>query len=119
VLKSLRRRARYFTRDPRRLAGAVRLELVDYLVDQRIPVSASATPAEVGEEVDRSIGVTGDRLAEALADARYGPESQASAAATRARNELRVVRRAIRRRLGLGERLRGVLSLRSLGLGAS
>jgi transglutaminase-like putative cysteine protease len=119
ALKSLRRRARYFTRDPRRLAGAVRLELVDYLVDQRIPVSASATPAEVGEEVDRSIGVTGERLAEALADARYGPESQAAAAATRARNELRVVRRGMRRRLGLGERLRGVLSLRSLGLGAS
>jgi transglutaminase-like putative cysteine protease len=119
VLKALRRRARYFTRDPRRLAGAVRLELVDYLVDQRIPVSASATPAEVGEEVDRSIGVMGERLAEALADARYGPASQAAAAATRARNELRIVRRAIRRRLGLGERLRGVLSLRSLGLGAS
>jgi protein-glutamine gamma-glutamyltransferase len=118
-LKALRRGARYFTRDPRRLAGAVRLELVDYLVDQRIPVSTSATPAEVGEEVDRSLGVTGERLAEALADARYGPEPQASAAARRARNELRVVRRAIRRRLGLGERLRGVLSLRSLGLGAS
>jgi transglutaminase-like putative cysteine protease len=118
TLKAARRRARYFTHDPRRLAGAVRLELVDFLVDQRVPLSSSATPAEVGEEVDRSVGVNGGRLAEALAEARYGPESQAATAAARARKELRVVRRAMRRRLGTGERLRGLLSLRSLGLGA-
>jgi transglutaminase-like putative cysteine protease len=119
TLKVLRRQARYLTRDPRRLAGAVRLDLVDYLVDQRLPVSASATPAEVGEEIERSLGVVGDRLAEALAEARYGPEATAAEAAARARQELRLVRRRIRRRLGTGERIRGLVSLRSLGLGSA
>jgi transglutaminase-like putative cysteine protease len=119
VIKLLRRRVRYFTRDPRRLAGAVRLDLVDFLVDQRLPISASATPAEVGMELERSIDIRGDRLAEELAKARYGPEAGAAEGAARARRELRFVRRRIRRRLGLGERLRGLLSLRSLGLGAS
>ena len=118
LLKLTRRHARYLTRDPRRLAGAVRLDLVDFLVDQRVPLSASATPAEVGEEVGRSIGIAGDRLADALAEARYGPNAQADAAARRARRELRTVRRAIRRRLGVGDRLRGLLSLRSFGLGS-
>jgi protein-glutamine gamma-glutamyltransferase len=118
TLKTLRRQARYLTRDPRRLAGAVRLDLVDYLVDQRLPVSASATPAEVGEEIERSLGVLGERFADALAEARYGPEAQAAAAVDRARIEVRAVRRAIRRRLGTRDRLRGLLSLRSLGLGA-
>jgi transglutaminase-like putative cysteine protease len=119
LLKTLRRQMRYLTPDARRQAGAVRLDLVDYLVDQRLPVSASATPAELGEEIERSLGVVGDRLGEALAEARYGPEAQAGAAVERARSELRAVRRAIRRRLGTGERLRGLLSLRSLGLGSS
>jgi hypothetical protein len=119
VVKLLRRRARYLTRDPRRLAGAVRLDLVDFLVDQRLPISTSATPAEVGRELERSIDIRGDLLADELAKARYGPEAGAADAAGRARRELRVVRRRIRRRLGHGDRLRGVLSLRSLGLGSS
>jgi transglutaminase-like putative cysteine protease len=119
ALKLLRRRARYLTHDPRRLAGAVRLDLVDFLVDQRLAISASATPAEVGRELERSIGVRGERLAEALAEARYGPEGQSVDAVRRARRELRTVRRRIRRRLGLRERLRGLISLRSLGLGSS
>jgi transglutaminase-like putative cysteine protease len=118
ALKLLRRRARYLTRDPRRLAGAVRLDLVDFLVDQRLPISASATPHEVGDELERSVGVHGERLAEALAEARYGPEGGAEAAVARARRELRAVRRRIRGRLGLGDRVRGLLSLRSLGLGS-
>jgi transglutaminase-like putative cysteine protease len=119
ALKLLRRRARYLTRDPRRLAGAVRLDLVDFLVDQRLPISASATPHEVGDEIERSVGVHGERLAQALAQARYGPESGAGEAVADARRELRAVRRRIRGRLGLGERVRGLLSLRSLGLGSS
>ncbi|HKF14999.1 MAG TPA: transglutaminaseTgpA domain-containing protein [Gaiellaceae bacterium] len=118
LLKVVRRQVRYVTRDPRRLAGAVRLDLVDFLVDQRVPVASSATPAEVGEELERSIGIPADRLAEALAEARYGPAAGAESAAHRARRELRFIRRTIRRRLGIGERLRGLLSLRSLGLGA-
>jgi protein-glutamine gamma-glutamyltransferase len=118
LVKLLRRRARYLTRNPRRLAGAVRLDLVDFLVDQRLPISTSATPAEVGRELERSIDIRGDRLAEELAKARYGPEAGAAEAAGRASRELRVVRRRLRRRLGHGERLRGLVSLRSLGLGS-
>jgi transglutaminase-like putative cysteine protease len=118
LLKSLRRGARYLTRDPRRLAGAVRLDLVDFLVDQRLPIAASATPAEVGIALERSIGVRGERLADALAEARYGPGAGAQDAVERARKELRTVRRRIRRRLGLRDRFRGLISLRSLGLGS-
>jgi transglutaminase-like putative cysteine protease len=119
AFKLLRRRARYLTGDPRRLAGAVRLDLVDFLVDQRLPISASATPAEVGRELERSLAVDGKRLAETLAEARYGPEAAAAEAVARARRELRAVRSRIRRRLGFRDRLRGLLSLRSLGLGSS
>jgi transglutaminase-like putative cysteine protease len=118
LLKSARRRARYLTNDPRRLAGAVRLDLVDFLVDQRLPIAASATPAEVGSELERSLGVRGERLAEALAEARYGPEARAEDAVERARKELRTVRRRVRRRLGLRDRFLGLISLRSLGLGS-
>jgi transglutaminase-like putative cysteine protease len=118
AFKLLRRRARYLTDDPRRLAGAVRLDLVDFLVDQRFPISASATPAEVGRELERSLDVPGDRLAGTLAEARYGPDAGAAEAVVRARRELRAVRGRIRRRLGFRDRLRGLLSLRSLGLGS-
>jgi transglutaminase-like putative cysteine protease len=118
LLKLGRRRLRYLTQDPRRLAGAVRFELVDYLVDQRLPVSASATPSEVGAQLDRSLGIRGDRLADALSAARYGPEDESAAAAAQARKELRTVRRGLRRSLGSWARLRGLLSLRSLGFGS-
>jgi protein-glutamine gamma-glutamyltransferase len=117
LLKLVRRHLRYLTRDPRRLAGAVRLDLVDYLVDQRLPISASVTPAELSGQLEREVGIPGHRLAEALAAARYGPAVGAEDAAQRARRELRAVRRRLRRRLGSGARLRGLLSLRSLGLG--
>jgi Transglutaminase-like superfamily len=119
LLKLVRRHVRYLTRDSRRLAGAVRLDLVDYLVDQRVPVSSSATPTELGRELELEVGVAGDRLAAALAAARYGPEADAETAARRARRELRAVRRALRRRLGTRARARGLLSLRSLGLGSA
>jgi protein-glutamine gamma-glutamyltransferase len=119
LLKLVRRHARYLTNDPRRLAGAVRLELVDYLVDQRVKVSSSATPAELAMELQRGVGIEGDRLADALAAARYGPETQAAEAAKHARRELRSVRRRMRRHLGAGTRLRGLISLRSLGLGSA
>ncbi len=42
--KVIRRRLRYLTRDPRRLAGAARRELADFLVDQGVEVRPSATP---------------------------------------------------------------------------
>ncbi|MGH2996683.1 MAG: hypothetical protein ACRDM9_10250, partial [Gaiellaceae bacterium] len=119
LLKLVRRRLRYLTRDPRRLAGAVRLDLVDFLVDQRVAVSSSATPAELSLKLEHEVGVGAVRLAEALASARYGPDPQAAAAAQRARRELRRVRRRLRQRLGAWDRLRGLVSLRSLGLGSA
>ena len=117
ALKTARRRARYLTRDPRGLAGAVRLDLADYLADQGMAVPASATPRELGATLERNVGVKSERLAAALSAARYGPDADAVRAAGQARTELRAVRRALRRRLGTTARLRGLLSLRSFGIG--
>ncbi len=112
--KLVLRRSRYLTRDPRRLAGAYRQELVDFLVDQRVVVPASATLAELRELVAARTGVDARRLVESLGVARFGPASVATAAAQRARGELRLVRRKLRRSLSAGERLRGAFSVRSL-----
>lgn len=116
VAKTGRRRARYLTSDPRRVAAAVRSELVDYLADQSVPMSASATPAELGSGLRKNLRVDADRLAGALGAARFGPAGEAEDAARAARRELRIVLRAVRRRLSAKARLRGLLSLRSLGL---
>ena len=51
--KVVRRRLRYLTRDPRRLAGAARRELADFLVDQGLEVRPSATPDELRQLVRR------------------------------------------------------------------
>jgi transglutaminase-like putative cysteine protease len=112
--KLVLRRSRYFTRDPRRLAGACRQELVEFLADQRIDVPSSATLAEVRELVAARTGVDPRRLVETLGLARFGPASAAAAAAKRARGELRLVRRRLRRSFSAGERLRGAFSVRSL-----
>jgi len=108
------RRSRYFTRDPRRLAGACRQELVEFLADQRVVVPASATLDELRELVVARTGVDPRRLVEALGLARFGPTVAAAAAAKRARGELRLVRRRLRQALSTGERLRGAFSVRSL-----
>ena len=108
------RRSRYFTRDPRRLAGACRQELVEFLADQRIDVPPSATLDELRALVVTKTGVDPRRLVEALGLARFGPASAAVAAAKRARDELRLVRRRLRKSLSTGERLRGAFSVRSL-----
>jgi transglutaminase-like putative cysteine protease len=116
LLKWGRRRARYLSEDPRRVAGAVRAELEDFLADQRVPLAKSATSAELGETINSRLRVDADGLAAALAQARYGPTDEAERAARTARRELRGVLRKIRRRLGTRRRLRGLVSLRSLGL---
>ena len=56
-------------------------------------------------------------FARAAATARYGPEPQARDAARRARVELRELKRKLRRGLLVLDRLRGLVSVRSLGLG--
>ena len=104
------RRARYLTRDPRRLARAYRRELVEFLADQRIDIPRSATHAEMRELVRTQTGVDLRSLVHSIGLARFGPVATAGAAAQRARGELRVARR----RLTTGDRLRGAFSVRSL-----
>jgi transglutaminase-like putative cysteine protease len=116
LFKLARRRARYLTRDPRRLAGAYRRELAEFLTDQRLDVPSSATLAELGALLRSELGVDAAQFVSAASAARYGPERQASEAARRARRELRRLERVIRQRLPRTARARGLVSLRSLGL---
>ena len=112
--KLVRRRLRYLTRDPRRLATAARRELADFLTDQGLAVSASATPDELRQLVRHELGVDARPFAAALAEARFGPPRASAAAARTARRELRPLLRVIRRGLGRPARLRGLVALRSL-----
>ncbi|MFN2431370.1 MAG: transglutaminaseTgpA domain-containing protein, partial [Gemmatimonadota bacterium] len=109
------RRARYLTRDPRKVSSACRRELIDYLVDQRVAIPSSATLAEVGETVSSHLAVDARAFVGAAAAARFAPADEAGPAARRARRELRSLLRRLRRRLGPIERARGLLSVRSLG----
>jgi transglutaminase-like putative cysteine protease len=112
--KVVRRRVRYVTRDPRRLAAAARRELVDFLADQGVTVSPSVTPAELHELVRAELGADGRRFAAAMAQARFGPAAGSAAAAGQVRRELRALLRTIRKGLGRPARLRGLVALRSL-----
>jgi hypothetical protein len=112
--KLARRRLRYLTRDPRRLAAAARRELADYLVDQGLSVSPSATPAELHELVRHELGADARPFAATLARARFGPPQASAEAAMTVRSELRLLLRAIRHGLGRPARLRGLVALRSL-----
>ncbi|MFN2470021.1 MAG: transglutaminaseTgpA domain-containing protein [Gaiellaceae bacterium] len=114
AVKSGRRRARYLTSDPRRLATACRAELVELAADQRVLFSHEATATELAEHLRARLGVDAERFAVAVAAARFGPPAQAEAAARRARRELAALKRALRSSLTATERLRGFLSLRSL-----
>jgi transglutaminase-like putative cysteine protease len=117
LLKFARRRARYLTRDPRRIASACTQELAEFLHDQRVPSSRSATLHELGETVLERFGVEARAFTDAAALARYGPLADAREGAVRARAELREVKRKLRRGLFLLDRARGLVSVRSLGLG--
>lgn len=113
--KTVVRRARYATRDPRRVAGACRSELVDILLDQGVRVSRSATLTELADLAQSHLLVDADRFAHAAARARFARADDARAAAREAREELRGIRRRLRRRMSAGRRARGLLSVRSLG----
>ena len=113
------RRARYLTRDPRRVAAACRRELADYLLDQRIESARSATLHELGALVRRELAVDPDPFVAAATAARFGRPDGAAPAARAARRELRSLVRRLRSRLTARERLRGLLSLRSLGFAPS
>ena len=115
VAKVVLRAARYLTRDPRRLAAACRRELADYLLDQHIDAARSATLHELGALVRTELAVDPDAFVAAATAARFGPPAGASRSARRARSELRQLRRGMRARLRIRDRVLGLLSLRSFG----
>jgi transglutaminase-like putative cysteine protease len=109
------RRSRYLTRDPRRLAAACRKELRDVLLDQQVEVAPSATVRELAALVDTEFGVDATAFGLHADAARFGPAGVAREAARATRGDLRRLRRSLRRELSRFERVRGLLSLRSLG----
>jgi transglutaminase superfamily protein/transglutaminase TgpA-like protein len=108
------RLARSARRDPRGVAAACRQELASFLLDQRIETPQSATLGELGELVWDEFGVKSEAFVAAATAARFGPVDTAAAAAVTARRELRALLGGARRGLTRRERLRGLLSLRSL-----
>lgn len=101
-------------RDPRRVAAACRTELAGFMLDQGIDSAGSATLRELGEIAHRRLDVDSHAFVAAAAAARFGPLELAPAAARDARRELGTLLGACRRLLTRRERLRGLLSLRSL-----
>jgi len=112
--KHVRRARRLGRGDPRSLAAGVRAELVAALVDRGADVERDATPTELRRQVERVLRIPAGSLAEALAEARFGPPARARAAAERARTDLRRLLAAARERERPRARLRAALSLRSL-----
>jgi hypothetical protein len=117
--KAIVRRARYLSRDPRRLATASRRELEDFLRDQGVDVPSNATLALLQRAVDVELGLDGRPFATAAARARFGPPEIRSPGATVARKEARRLIRTARRELSLWARFRGLVSLRSLRAASS
>ncbi|HEV7133390.1 MAG TPA: transglutaminaseTgpA domain-containing protein [Gaiellaceae bacterium] len=115
VTKIAARRVRYLSRDPRHVAAACRQELADFLLDQRIDAARSATLHELGALVRNELAVDPDAFVASATAARFGPPAGARHAAREARRELRALMRVIRARLSARERVRGLVSLRSLG----
>jgi protein-glutamine gamma-glutamyltransferase len=113
-IKALRRALRFTGSDPRSLAAACRRDLVGYLADQGFELAPSATLAEVGAVLDRYYAVDGRPFVEAATLARFGRPGDVDEAASRARRELRRIRRDLRHQLSVLSRFRGAVSLRSL-----
>ena len=112
--KTVVRRARYLSRDPRRVATASRRELEGFLRDQGAAVPRNATLVTLQDAVYRELGLDGRAYAIAAARARFGPPHTAEQGAASARSELRRLLRAARSELSLWARFRGFVSLRSL-----
>jgi transglutaminase-like putative cysteine protease len=116
VLKAIRRSTRFATRDPRELASACRRDVVGFLADQGVDLPRSATMPEIGSMLERFYSIDASSFVRDVTMARFGPPQQAGAAVRRARRDLRDVRRGLRHRLGVGSRVRGAVSLRSLSV---
>jgi hypothetical protein len=114
ALKELRRRLRFFARDPRALATACRRDLVGFVADQGLRPPPSATLAELGRLVEEHLGVNADPFVRAVSAARFGPLEEARDATRPARRELRQLRSRMSAALELRQRVRGALSVRSL-----
>jgi transglutaminase-like putative cysteine protease len=114
AVKLVRRRVRYLRAGARRTASACRLELADFVRDQRVDIRAAATLEELGEKVRSALSVDPRRFVEAASAARFGPEGIADEEARAARQELGSLKRKIRARLSTRRRIRGLVSLRSL-----
>jgi protein-glutamine gamma-glutamyltransferase len=116
VVKAIRRSARFASRDPRELASACRRDIVGFLADQGVELPRSATLPEIGSMLERFYSIDAGSFVRDVTMARFGPPQQAGAAVRRARRDLREVRRGLRHRLGVGSRVRGAVSLRSLSV---
>jgi protein-glutamine gamma-glutamyltransferase len=115
--KTLVRRVRYLSRDPRRKATASRKELEAYLRDQGIEVAPGTTLDDLRRTVADELGVDARPYAEAADRARFGRAGDAHHSAERARVELRALLRRARGELSIWDRFRGLVSLRSLRAG--
>jgi len=113
-LKRARRELRFVTRDPRVLAGACRRDVAGFLADQGVSLPWSTTLAELGRVVEREFVVDAAPFVRSASLARFGRPADAEEAARRARRELRVLRKQMRRELPAAARVRGAFSLRSL-----
>jgi len=113
-VKRIRQMLRLGRDEPRELAAGVRAELVDALVDRGADLEADATPTELRHTAERILRVPARSLAEAIAEARFGPTERARAAAETARTELRRSLAAASAHETPRARLRAALSLRSL-----
>jgi transglutaminase superfamily protein/transglutaminase TgpA-like protein len=114
LAKAVMQAARRLRRDPRRVAAACREGLAAFLADQGVEAPRSATLYELGELVRREFGAEPDPFVAAAMAARFGRAEEAPAAARAARAELRDLLDGARRALTWTQRLRGLLSLRSL-----
>src|SRR5205814_7917222 len=56
LLKLVRRKVRYLTRDPRRIASACAPELAEFLNDQHVPSTRAVAVSELGETVADGFG---------------------------------------------------------------
>ena len=113
-VKRARRELRFATRDPRVLAAGCRRDVAGFLADQGLSFPRSTTLAELGRVVEREFVVDAAPFVRAVSLARFGRPADAEEAARRARRELRVLRRQMRRELPAASRVRGAFSLRSL-----
>lgn len=104
------------TSDPAQIAAATRADLLGYVRDQGVVGPTTALTAdELRDLLRREFQVDAGAWARAQTRARYGrPGSGRRSAAIDARRAARDVRRGLRRSLGVRERARGAISLRSL-----